>query len=183
MPAAITIGFYRRADLVVGKTAATEMNFYLEQGKLKVSTYDLDTFNVGPIADATFGYYVALCFGACTGGDAVGTYVGVDPDVIFGVGGNIYVEVGVDTTDLYRAKKTGATYSMANLYQTKAVYIGAGIDFGLGGGYSMGFTRYSLTSDREIVDLYSIMNQPDFNANVKAAFAHARLFKSAPRLH
>ncbi len=183
LPAAITIGWFKRADLVVGKTVGTEMNFYLDQGKLKVSTYDLKTLNVGISASAKIGYYVALCFGVCTGGDAEGTYVGVDADVIFGAGANVYVEVGVDTTDLYKAKKLGESYALSELYEARTIYIGAGIDLGVGGGFSMGFTNYNMTSDVEIMDLYSMVNQPQFGARVRANFDRLKLFKSAPRLH
>jgi len=182
IPAAITIGFFRSADLIVGKTYATEMNFYLDQGNLKVSTYDLNTTNVGPIADLVVGYYVALCFGSCTGKEASGLYVDVNADVIYGAGANIYIEVGVDTSDFYQAKKDGKSYSLSNLYKTKTVYIGAGINIGEGWGYAMGFSKYTLKSDQLIVDLYALMNQQNFRTNVKSAFNDAHLFKSAPRL-
>jgi hypothetical protein len=183
LPSAITIGFFNRADLIVGKSRGTEMNFYLEEGKLKVSSYDLKTLQVGIAASFQVGYYVALCFGSCTGGDAVGTYIGIDADIIFGVGANIYVEVGVDTTDYYKAKKIGQSYSTSELYEAKAVYIGAGFEFGLGMGLSMGFTEYTLMSDQVLIDLYSVMNQPTFKTDVKAAFKRANLFKSGPRLY
>ena len=183
MPAAVTIGFFKRAELIVGKTFATELNFYLDQGILKVSTYDLNTLQVGLSASAKLGYYVALCYGACTGGDGKGAYVGVDADVVYGAGANIYIEVGVDTTDFYKARKLSQSYSMSELYEAKAVYIGAGIDVGVGVGFSMGFTNYDLKSDLEIIDLYAIMNKPDFGVRVRQAFNRARLFSAAPRLH
>lgn len=180
IPAAITVGFFRRADLIVGKTRGVEMNFYLDDGKLRVSTYDLNTLNVGLSANLKVGYYVALCFGACTGGDAQGTYIGVDADVVFGVGANIYIEVGVDTTDYRKAKIAGQDFKMSEFYEAKAVYIGAGIDIGFGGGVSFGFTDYNMTSDNEIIDLYSIMNRPDFSTKVKNAFDRDKIFQ---RLH
>jgi hypothetical protein len=183
LPAAITIGFFKRAELIVGKTFATELNFYLDHGVLKVSTYDLNTLQVGLSASAKLGYYVALCYGACTGGDGKGAYVGIDADVVYGAGANIYIEVGVDTTDFYKARKIGQSYSMAELYEAKAVYIGAGIDVGVGVGFSMGFTDYDLKSDREIIDLYAIMDKLDFGARVRQSFNRARLFSTAPRLH
>ncbi len=183
LPSAITIGYFKRADLMVGKSFGTEMNFYLEEGKLKVSTYDLRSLHVGVAANFKIGYYVALCFGSCTGGDAKGTYIGVDADLVYGAGAGVYIEVGVDTTDFYKAKKIGQSYSRGELYQTKVVYIGVGLDIGLGVGLSMGFTEYDLKSDRVIMDLYSEMKRPDFYQDVKAAFDRADLFKSAPRLH
>lgn len=183
LPSAISIGFFNRADLIVGRTRGTEMNFYLEEGKLKVSSYDLKTLQVGLSASLEIGYYVALCFGACTGGDANGTYIGLDADVIFGVGANIYVEVGVDTTDYYKAKKLGESYSVSELYEAKAVYIGAGFEVGIGAGISMAFTEYQMLSDKVLIDLYSVMNKPTFKADIKAAFNRANIFKSGPRLY
>lgn len=180
LPSAISIGFFKRADLIIGKSRGTEMNFYLEDGKLRVSTYDLKTLQVGLAASLEIGYYVALCFGSCTGGDANGTYIGLDADVIYGVGANIYVEVGVDTTDYYKAKKIGESYSVSDLYQAKAVYIGAGIEIGIGMGISMGFTEYQMTSDKMLIDLYDVMFKPTFKTDVKAAFDHANMFKTGP---
>ena len=182
MPSAITIGWFSRADLVVGKSYGTEMNFYLEKGKLKVSTYDLNTLNIGLTANVSVGYYLALCYGSCTGGDVNGSYIGVDADVVFGAGANIYIEVGVDTTDFYQARKIGQSYKMSELYKTKVVYLGVGVDIGVGASYSLGFSDYEMKSDLEIMDLYEAMSRPSYSTEVKSAFRQANLFKSGPRL-
>lgn len=182
LPSAITIGWYGRLDLIIGKTRGTEMNFYLEKGKLRVSSYDLKTLNVGVAASAKIGYYVALCFGSCTGGDANGNYVGLDADLVYGLGASVYIEVGVDSTDYYKAKKEAEGYALSEMYDCKAIYIGVGMDMGLSLGFAAGFTDYRMTSDKEIIDLYSILDKPNFNLNVANAFMKADLFKNGPRL-
>lgn len=181
MPAAITFGYYARAQLGVGKTTGGESNFYLSNGKLKVSTYQLKSISVGgPQLKA--GYYVSLCFGACVGGDAYGSFLGLDVDVLFPTGESIYVEAGVDTTDALKAWKEGSPYSLKDLYGVKAIYIGAGIDIGFGAGLTGFYQTYELMNDIVLIDLYAMMNKPRFDERVKVAFERSKVFKSLPRL-
>ena len=183
LPSAITFGYYGRIQLGIGATEGAEFNFYLEQGKLKVSSYDLKAINFGIEAMAKVGFYLALCFGSCTGGDVNGTYLGMDADVIFGAGASVFVEAGIDTTDLLKSRKTGDKYTLADLYNTKAFYIGTGMDVGIGMGASGMFQNYHMTSDVVIADLYSILEEPHFNEKMKFAFNRANLFRSVPLLH
>jgi len=183
LPNAITIGYYSRAQLIVGKTSGAEFNFYLKDGKLRVSSYDLKALNVGISGMLKVGFYVSLCFGSCTGGAANGSYVGMDIDAIFGVGSNFYLEVGVDTTDVIDAFKNHKSYSFSELYSGRAIYIGTGIDIGIGMGTSAFFQSYEMTSDLVIADLYGMIDKPNFDRKLKYAFDRANLFKSAPRLH
>ena len=183
LPSAITIGYYSRAQLIVGRTFGSEFNFYLNDGKLKVSTYDLKSINLGASGQLKVGFYVALCFGSCTGGDVNGSYLGVDADLIFGAGSGLYVEVGLDTTDTIKDFKAGRPISASQLYDAKAFYIGAGIDIGIGVGISGFYQSYEMTSDIVIADLDLMMDKPDFNKKMKFAFDRSKIFKSAPRLH
>jgi len=182
LPNAITIGYYSRAQLIVGKTTGAEFNFYLKDGKLRVSSYDLKALNVGVSAMLKVGFYVSLCFGSCTGGAVNGSYVGMDVDAIFGAGSNFYLEVGVDTTDAIDAFKNHKSYSFSDFYSGKAIYIGTGIDVGIGIGASAFYQSYTMTSDLVLADLYHMIDQPNFDRKMKFAFDRANLFRSAPRL-
>ena len=183
LPNAITIGYYSRAQLLVGKTTGAEFNFYLKDGKLRVSSYELKALNVGVSAMLKVGFYVSLCFGSCTGGAVNGSYLGMDVDAIFGVGSNFYLEVGLDTTDVIDAFKNHKAYSFSELYAGKAIYLGTGIDIGIGIGTSVFLQSYEMTSDLVLADLYHMIDKPNFNQKMKFAFDRANLFKSAPHLH
>jgi len=180
MPSAITIGYYDRAQFIVGKTFGVESNFYLSDGKLRVSTYDLKAVNAGATLMFKAGFYIALCFGSCTGGPIDGTFVGSDADLA-GLGADLFIEVGTDTTELMEAVKNNRPYSFEELMAQKAFFIGTGFDMGLGEGISVYYQKYHLKSDIELADLYKMDQEPNFEQKMRILFEHADLFKMLPR--
>ena len=148
-PQAFTIGVIGRAQAGIGGSFGTQFNFYFQNGLFKVSNYSIFGVEVGPAAMTKLQFYASLCFGACFGGESTGWYVSLDGSAAAAVGGGFFVEADVDVSDLYQAAKDR---SFKELYQAKAIYIGFGFDVGVGGGFSVGSSYYTQTSERVLSD-------------------------------
>jgi hypothetical protein len=153
MPSAITMGYEVRVQNGIGGSLGTQWNFYLDHGILMLSSFTMDSVNFGTEVSATVGYSVSFCFGSCFGGAPAGYYIGVDGSISGGVGGGMYAEIGVDVTDLWKAYLGGKKYSLKELYQSRAVYIGWGFDVGFGGGTSFDLYYYHLDYERKLLNI------------------------------
>ena len=157
-PRAFTVGYMARYQRGVGGSYGTQFNFYIDQGKLKMSSYTVLGVQAGyqagkPTFMTKIEFYAAFCFGSCVGGDAVGYYLGLDGYAGESVGGGAFIEAGLDVTDYWKAMKTGKKYSLKDLYQAKAIYVGFGYDLGFGAGISANGLYYSQDYEKVIGDL------------------------------
>jgi hypothetical protein len=157
-PRAFTVGYMARYQRGIGGSYGTQFNFYIDQGKLKMSSYTVLGVQAGyqagkPTLMTKIEFYAAFCFGACVGGDAVGYYLGLDGYAGESVGGGAFIEAGLDVTDYFKYKKLGKSYSFKDLYQAKAIYVGFGYDLGFGAGISANALYYSQDYEKTLGDL------------------------------
>ncbi|MBU6153140.1 MAG: hypothetical protein KGP28_02450 [Bdellovibrionales bacterium] len=151
-PSALTVGYMGRLQAVVGGSVGNQFNVYFDRGKLKASGYSMFGAHVGYAEMSKIQFYVSFCFGTCFGGDASGWYVGLDACGSMGIGGDFFVEAGVDVTDLVKASMIGLPYSVKDLYQSKAIYLGMGFDVGQGVGVSGDVFYYTHDFDLMLMD-------------------------------
>ena len=135
-PSAITAGYMGRVQAGVGGSAGSQFNIYFDKGELKASEYSVYGGHLGFAEMTKVQFYVSFCFGTCFGGDATGWYLGLDGTGAAVMGADMFVEGGVDITDLMKASRAGTKYSVRDLYKSKAIYIGFGFDLGQGAGIS-----------------------------------------------
>jgi len=147
LPHAITIGALARKTWGDGFTAGfnygAEMNLYVQDGKIMMTNYSLKGGQVGggtPVGDEEF--YVALCFGACFGGDPNGWYMGMDGEVAAIGGGGFFLELGLDISNLYSELASKPNTQIKDLYDSATVYAGFSFNVGIGGEVALGLYRY-----------------------------------------
>lgn len=157
VPTALTVGVMGRLQTGFGGSVGEQFNFYLDRGALSISTYGLLGAHAGPAAMAKIQFYIALCFGACFGGHATGWYLGLDVSADEGAGAGIFVEGGVILSDMLEGMFGKRKWSLKELYQTKAIYVGIGFDVGLGGGISADLFYYSLHDERTLLKAHEVL--------------------------
>jgi hypothetical protein len=172
-PRAFTVGYMGRFQRGIGGSAGTQFNFYFEHGKLKMSSYTVLGVQAGyqgkiPSTMQKIELYAAFCFGSCVGGSAVGYYLGVDGYASVGAGGGAFIEAGLDVTDFYQYRNAGKNYSIKDLYQAKAIYVGFGFDIGFGAGVAVNAFKYSMDYEKTIGDL----NDPLLSVKVSEQKLH-----------
>ena len=148
IPAAITVGVLARKTLGYGPNAGinggVEANFYLSQGKLMSTTYELRGVQGGyglPVSDVEF--YIALCFGdSCYGGTPNGWYVGVDANLEAG----FFLQYTLDAYTLkdaiHRARQGGRKLNRQDFKDAQTFSIGVGFDVGIDAEAGLGLYHY-----------------------------------------
>jgi hypothetical protein len=136
MPDAITIGGMARCQAVLGGCYAVQANFTFKQGKMYVSLYELYGVSVGLAEMTKIELYVSACYGGCIDDNAEGYFLGADAMAALGAGSGIFMDVGVDITELVTA------LNPHNILKYRTVYIGYGFDIGEGAGVSVGVYYY-----------------------------------------
>ncbi len=158
-PQAITIGLLQRVTMgegvVAGGSVGIEGNFYLKKGKLMMTNYSLVGAQVGVgVPTAMSEYYAALCFGMCYGGDPNGWYLGFDGNIAAGLGVGFFLEVGVDVSDYFDSFVSDRPFTLRDMYEAAAVYVGFGFEIGVGGGVAGNLFHYSqIGTDTVLADL------------------------------
>ena len=147
-PQAITIGILQRYTVgegfVAGGSVGMEANFYLQKGKLMMTNYTLIGAQAGVgLSTAMSEYYAALCFGSCYGGDPNGWYLGFDGNIAGGLGAGFFFEVGVDVSDYFDSFVSNKSYTLKDMYDARAIYVGFGLELGVGGGFAGNLYRYN----------------------------------------
>ncbi len=151
-PASIAVGGMASTQVGVGVQTGGEYDLFMSRGKLEATYYNIMGALLGYGAMDKIGFYAALCFGSCTGGSAKGLYVGLDGDLNAGLGLNFFFEIGLDLTDQILAWVHNTDYSMKDLYQSKAVYVGFGFDVGVGAAVSGNVLYYDAQSTTVLAD-------------------------------
>ena len=162
-PSALTVGYMGRLQAGLGGSAGSQFNVYFDQGKLKASEYSIYGAHVGFAEMTKIQFYISFCFGTCFGGDASGWYVGLDACGSAGIGGDFFIEGGVDVTDLIKYTMLGLPYSVKDLYQSKAIYLGMGFDVGQGVGVSGDVFYYTHDFDLLLMDANQKPNASTFS--------------------
>jgi hypothetical protein len=150
-PSAITAGYMSRLQAGVGGSAGSQFNIYFDKGELKASEYSIYGGHLGFAEMTKVQFYVSFCFGTCFGGDASGWYLGLDGTGAAVMGADLFIEGGVDITDLMKASRAGTKYSIRDLYKSKAIYIGFGFDLGQGAGISGDVFYYTHDFDMSLL--------------------------------
>jgi len=162
-PSALTVGYMGRLQAAVGGSAGSQFNVYFDHGKLQASEYSIYGAHVGFAEMTKIQFYVSFCFGTCFGGDASGWYVGLDACGSAGLGGDFFAEGGIDVTDLIKYTMLGLPYSVKDLYQSKAIYLGMGFDVGQGAGISGDVFYYTHDFDVLLMDSKQKPNSSTFS--------------------
>ncbi|MBS1958704.1 MAG: hypothetical protein JST80_04450 [Bdellovibrionales bacterium] len=166
-PHAFTIGNIGRIQVGVGVATGAEFNFYVEKGVLRLTGYSILGGQLGLATKASEQFYFALCYGDCTGVEGEGLYVGADVSFDVGLGADAYIEFGVDFTDAVKAWFHHKKYTLKELYDTHAFYVGLGFDTGIGVGLSGNALAYSTMFD---VALLNLNGKTTFNPSVMAKY-------------
>ncbi len=151
-PSALTVGYMGRLQAGIGGSAGSQFNVYFDHGKLKSSVYSIYGAHAGFAEMTKIQFYISFCFGTCFGGDASGWYVGLDACGSAGIGGDFFIEGGIDVTDMIKYTMLGLPYSVKDLYQSKAIYLGMGFDVGQGAGVSGDVFYYTHDFDLLLMD-------------------------------
>jgi hypothetical protein len=163
LPHAITVGFLGRASMFFGANAGVEFNFYIQGGQLKMTVSSLRGFQGGLAAMVDLEAYVGVCIGACVGDPKDGWYMGMDADAVAGLGGEFFAEVGFDVSSAYQTyKENGNSLSVKDLYQASTIYLGFGLDVGIGAGIELGLYRYHQVGPEHVLANPGQYVSPDF---------------------
>ena len=176
-PQAITIGVLQRVTvgegITVGGNIGVEANFYLQKGKLMMTNYQLIGAQGGVgTATAITEFYAGLCFGSCYGGDPNGWYVGFDGNIAGGLGVGFFLEVGLDVSDYFDSFIHSKPYTMKDMYEAAAVYIGFGFEEGIGGGFSGNLYRYTQIGKDTVLSNPGQMLKPKMISSKGALLQH-----------
>lgn len=160
-PTAFTAGVMGRAQLGAGANVGYQANFYFDQGDFKMSTYWMGGLQSGPEAQAKVQFYIAFCFGECFGGGSDGLYVGIDGMTGAGMGAGFFIEGGLDVTDLALSSFSREKYEIKELFSTKVIYAGFGLDVGVGAGISSNLLYYNLQNEKVLVPKNNVVTESE----------------------
>lgn len=139
MPDAITIGFMGRCQYLIGGCLAEQINISKNKGKWQISAYTVMGVQAGFTEMLKYEIYIAACYGSCIGVNAEGLFIGLDGMFAYGVGGGMFVDIGVDVSDMFVPP---FVYTVSDLWKFRTVYAGWGLDIGQGNGFSLGAYYY-----------------------------------------
>ncbi|NDG85184.1 MAG: hypothetical protein EBX52_09140 [Proteobacteria bacterium] len=144
LPDAIAIGFMTRCQAVVGACLASQVNIGIVDGKIHLSELQIIGGELGDQVAANIESYVAVCYGLCNDEEASGWFVGTDATATAGLGVHVFMDYGLDWSDLWGAK------SLDDMVRSTVFYAGVGITTGAGVGMSVGVIRYRVSNVQKI---------------------------------
>jgi len=120
------------------------VNIGIVDGKIHLSELQVYGGEFGDQVAANIESYVAVCYGLCNDEEASGWFVGTDATATAGLGVHVFMDYGLDWSDLWGAK------SLDDIARSTVFYAGVGITTGAGVGMSLGVIRYRVSNIQKI---------------------------------